>query len=35
MGASERELMWQVALPAALPQILTGLQVGKSMLPER
>src|ERR1700746_1256688 len=26
MGASERELMWQVALPAALPQILTGLQ---------
>jgi ABC-type nitrate/sulfonate/bicarbonate transport system permease component len=27
MGASERELIWQVALPAALPQILTGLQV--------
>ncbi len=27
MGASERELMWQVMLPAALPQILTGLQV--------
>jgi ABC-type nitrate/sulfonate/bicarbonate transport system permease component len=27
MGASERELMWQVVLPAALPQILTGLQV--------
>jgi ABC-type nitrate/sulfonate/bicarbonate transport system permease component len=27
MGASERELMWQIALPAALPQILTGLQV--------
>jgi ABC-type nitrate/sulfonate/bicarbonate transport system permease component len=27
MGASERELLWQVALPAALPQILTGLQV--------
>jgi ABC-type nitrate/sulfonate/bicarbonate transport system permease component len=27
MGASERELMWEVALPAALPQILTGLQV--------
>ena len=27
MGARERELMWQVALPAALPQILTGLQV--------
>jgi ABC-type nitrate/sulfonate/bicarbonate transport system permease component len=27
MGASEREVMWQVALPAALPQILTGLQV--------
>ena len=27
MGASERELMWQITLPAALPQILTGLQV--------
>ena len=27
MGASDRELMWQVRLPAALPQILTGLQV--------
>jgi ABC-type nitrate/sulfonate/bicarbonate transport system permease component len=27
MGASDRELMWQVMLPAALPQILTGLQV--------
>jgi ABC-type nitrate/sulfonate/bicarbonate transport system permease component len=27
MGASERELMWQIKLPAALPQILTGLQV--------
>ena len=27
MGASERELMWQVLLPAALPQIMTGLQV--------
>jgi ABC-type nitrate/sulfonate/bicarbonate transport system permease component len=27
MGASERELLWQVMLPAALPQILTGLQV--------
>ncbi len=27
MGASERELMWQIMLPAALPQILTGLQV--------
>jgi len=27
MGASERELIWQVSLPAALPQILTGLQV--------
>jgi ABC-type nitrate/sulfonate/bicarbonate transport system permease component len=27
MGASERELMWQIVLPAALPQILTGLQV--------
>jgi ABC-type nitrate/sulfonate/bicarbonate transport system permease component len=27
MGASERELLWQVIVPAALPQILTGLQV--------
>ncbi len=27
MGASNRELLWQIALPAALPQILTGLQV--------
>jgi ABC-type nitrate/sulfonate/bicarbonate transport system permease component len=27
MGASEREVMWQIRLPAALPQILTGLQV--------
>jgi ABC-type nitrate/sulfonate/bicarbonate transport system permease component len=27
MGASERQIMWQIVLPAALPQILTGLQV--------
>jgi ABC-type nitrate/sulfonate/bicarbonate transport system permease component len=27
MGAGERELLWQVAVPAALPQIITGLQV--------
>ena len=27
MGATDRELMWQVVLPAALPQILPGLQV--------
>jgi ABC-type nitrate/sulfonate/bicarbonate transport system permease component len=27
MGASERQLMWQIVLPAASPQILTGLQV--------
>jgi ABC-type nitrate/sulfonate/bicarbonate transport system permease component len=27
MGAREGELMWQIMLPAALPQILTGLQV--------
>jgi ABC-type nitrate/sulfonate/bicarbonate transport system permease component len=27
MGANERELTWQVILPAASPQILTGLQV--------
>jgi ABC-type nitrate/sulfonate/bicarbonate transport system permease component len=27
MGASEREVVWQIALPAASPQIMTGLQV--------
>jgi ABC-type nitrate/sulfonate/bicarbonate transport system permease component len=27
MGAGERELLWQIALPAALAQIITGLQV--------
>jgi len=27
MGANERELLWQVVLPAALPQVMTGLQV--------
>ena len=27
MGASDRELLWQVMFPAALPQIMTGLQV--------
>jgi ABC-type nitrate/sulfonate/bicarbonate transport system permease component len=27
MGANDRELTWQVLIPAALPQILTGLQV--------
>jgi ABC-type nitrate/sulfonate/bicarbonate transport system permease component len=27
MGAKEHELLWQVSLPAALPQIMTGLQV--------
>ena len=27
MGASEREILWQVMLPAAFPQIMTGLQV--------
>jgi ABC-type nitrate/sulfonate/bicarbonate transport system permease component len=27
MGAGERELLWQIAFPAALPQIITGLQV--------
>lgn len=26
-GATERQLLWEVVLPAALPQILTGLQV--------
>jgi len=27
MGAGEREILWQIALPAALPQLITGLQV--------
>jgi ABC-type nitrate/sulfonate/bicarbonate transport system permease component len=27
MGASEREMLWQIVLPAASPQIMTGLQV--------
>jgi ABC-type nitrate/sulfonate/bicarbonate transport system permease component len=27
MGAGERELLWQISFPAALPQIITGLQV--------
>ena len=27
MGAGDRELLWQIVLPAALPQIMTGLQV--------
>jgi ABC-type nitrate/sulfonate/bicarbonate transport system permease component len=27
MGASKREVLWQVMLPAAFPQIMTGLQV--------
>jgi ABC-type nitrate/sulfonate/bicarbonate transport system permease component len=27
LGAGDRELLWQVMMPAALPQIMTGLQV--------
>jgi taurine transport system permease protein len=27
LGATEKELLWQVILPAALPRILTGLQI--------
>jgi ABC-type nitrate/sulfonate/bicarbonate transport system permease component len=27
LGASERQTLWEVVLPAALPQILTGLQI--------
>ena len=27
LGASQRQLLWEIVLPAALPQILTGLQV--------
>jgi ABC-type nitrate/sulfonate/bicarbonate transport system permease component len=27
MGASERQILWEIVFPAALPQILTGLQV--------
>jgi ABC-type nitrate/sulfonate/bicarbonate transport system permease component len=28
LGASDRQILWEIVLPAALPQILTGLQVG-------
>jgi ABC-type nitrate/sulfonate/bicarbonate transport system permease component len=31
MGATRREILWQIMLPAALPQILTGLQVALPM----
>lgn len=31
MGASERRILWEIVLPAALPQILTGLQVALPM----
>jgi ABC-type nitrate/sulfonate/bicarbonate transport system permease component len=27
LGASDREILWEIVLPAALPQILTGLQI--------
>ena len=27
LGASDRQLLWEVILPASLPQILTGLQI--------
>ena len=27
MGANDRQLLWQIILPASLPQIMTGLQV--------
>jgi ABC-type nitrate/sulfonate/bicarbonate transport system permease component len=27
MGATDRELLWEIVLPASLPQILTGLQI--------
>jgi ABC-type nitrate/sulfonate/bicarbonate transport system permease component len=27
LGAGQRQLLWEIALPAALPQIFTGLQV--------
>jgi ABC-type nitrate/sulfonate/bicarbonate transport system permease component len=27
LGASDRQLLWEIILPAALPQILTGLQI--------
>lgn len=27
LGASERQLLWEIILPAAMPQIITGLQV--------
>ena len=28
LGAGERQVLWRVALPAALPQIVTGIRVG-------
>ncbi|HXP31616.1 MAG TPA: ABC transporter permease [Stellaceae bacterium] len=28
LGASERQLLWEIILPAASPQIMTGLQIG-------
>jgi ABC-type nitrate/sulfonate/bicarbonate transport system permease component len=27
LGAKDREILWEIVLPAALPQILTGLQI--------
>ena len=35
MGAGERELLWQIILPAALPQIMTGLAGGAAALADR
>ena len=35
MGAGEGEMMWQIVLPAALPQILTGLQVALPIVADR
>jgi ABC-type nitrate/sulfonate/bicarbonate transport system permease component len=28
MGAKERDILWEIIIPAALPEILTGLQIG-------
>ena len=27
VGASERQILWQIVVPSALPQIITGLQI--------
>jgi NitT/TauT family transport system permease protein/taurine transport system permease protein len=31
MGATRRQLMWQVVLPAAIPSVLSGIRLGGAM----